>query len=126
MTLDEAKESVRSTARGLVGTTILTLAQRKPNEVVNVSDEGVTVRAKSTAVVSWEMIDSVVEALFDRSEVSGEELRRDRVPGGFRSAFIFTLLDRTPFVQAKVERGKIHLMLVRPPRRSSPPSGGTS
>jgi hypothetical protein len=57
------------------------------------------------------MIDSVVEALFNRSEVTGEELRRDRVPGGFRSAFIFALLDHTPFVQATVGRGKIHLRL---------------
>ena|SRR5512146_595174 len=107
MNVEEARSSVRTVARSLVGTSIATPTRSSVNTVLGVTDEGVLVRAKTVRLVSWTTIDGVIDELFDRRRVTGGSLRRDRVPGGFRSAFIFALLSRTPF--ARVEKmGAVH------------------
>jgi hypothetical protein len=88
----QAQQRVREVARQKVGKTIATLAQGRANEILSVSNRAVIVKAKKVEEVTWEMIDGVINELFLRPTVTGEELRRAHVRGGFRSAFIFALL----------------------------------
>ena len=114
MDTDQAKAAVRRIAEDLQGRTIPTLAQARPNAIIDVSAEGITVRAKSVQLVRWEWVDEVIDALARSGEVTGVDLRKKRVTGGFRSAFIFALLARTPFARAEVDRGVVRLKLASP------------
>lgn len=117
MNRSEALDSVRSAAEALVGETLFTLALRRPNRVVAVNEEGITVQAKATHTVPWAAIHRVVDDLFERGEIKSEELRLERFFGDFQSAFIYTLLDRMPFAQGDVEGRTMRLHLVE----TSPP-----
>ena len=117
MNRTEALDSVRSAAEALIGETLLTPALRRPNRVVAVTEEGITVQAKATHVVPWDAVNRVVDDLFERGEIKSEELRLERFFGDFQSAFIYTLLDRMPFAQADVDGRTMRLHLVE----TSPP-----
>ena len=90
-------DEARSVARSLEGSTINTLARGKPNTVLAVDDEGIMVRARTERLVTWETVDSVIDALLLDGAVRGQDLRASGVAGGFRSAFIFSLLAHTSF-----------------------------
>jgi hypothetical protein len=65
------------------------------------------VRARTDALVTCEMLDSVIDALLAQREVRRERLKQDGVQGRFRRTFIFALLSKTSF--AEYYDGALHL-----------------
>ena len=96
-----AKRQARELARRLIGETIRTVSQGKPNRIVAVDDKNVLVHAAKESPVSWERNDSIIDELFARATLSQSQLSPRRVYGGYRSAFIFALLSRTSFADVK-------------------------
>ena len=86
-------------ARNLIGRTLHTLGQNKPNLVEGVSDAGVPVHARTSETVLWEWIDAVIDKLAARGELAQKDLNSDGVPGLQRSTFIFTFLAETSFAE---------------------------
>ena len=115
MNASEAKTTVRTLAAQLVGKSLPTLTQGRPNTVLALTDEGIVVQARTRQIVRWRWIDEVIDALFVSGEVTGGGLRQARITGGYRSAFVLALLDRTPFAKAHREKREIRLQLVDAP-----------
>lgn len=91
-------DEVRELAKALEGKTLLTLSRGQSNKILSVhATNGIMVRARSDARITWDMVDSVIDVLLTRHEVRRDEMKQDRVPGRFRSAFIFALLTKTSF-----------------------------
>jgi hypothetical protein len=106
----QAQEISRRVANELVGQTIYTLNQRKPNKVVSVSEKGVLVNAASDSLVPWDMIDEALDLLVAHGSVSGDELRKRRLSASHRSAFVLAFLSRLPFSIADPD-GSAHVLL---------------
>lgn len=101
-------DEVRVLAKSLEGETLHTPSRGRTNRILYVhATNGIMVHARTDALVTWEMVDSVVDALLTHHEVRRDGLKRDRVPGRFRSAFIFALLSKTSF--AEYHDGALHL-----------------
>ncbi|MCH8066246.1 MAG: hypothetical protein IIC90_10560 [Chloroflexi bacterium] len=105
MDLNEALRETRQIAGRLRGQTIGTVAQGRPNTIVDVTDQGVVVRARTKKLVTWDQIDSVVKYLHRRREATGADLKKDNVLGAYRGAFISALLGRCSFADASIVDG---------------------
>lgn len=108
MTNDPQKEA-RRVARELIGRTLHTLGQNKPNIVEGVSDAGVQVYAKSSDTVLWEWIDAVIDELAARRKLAQMALKLEGLPGFQRGAFIFTFLAETSFAEQVADAPTITL-----------------
>ena len=77
------------------------------------TDEGITVSARTTELVPWEMIESVIDELIASGETDREGMRSAGVSGTFRSAFIFALLAEAEVVTVDQTQGRTTLRLRR-------------
>jgi hypothetical protein len=98
--------------RSLMGETVYTLSQGKPNRILESDDEGLTVLARTESKVRWTWIKDVYEALYHLGEIESEDVQEGefQTPGGYRGAFIFALLARFSHIEARTKprRGLIY------------------
>jgi hypothetical protein len=99
VTKQEAYAEIRRWAWKLREETIYTVDQQKPNTVVGVGDKGVTVQARTTNVVGWQLIESVVDVLLSAGSIERRSLKTAGVPGAYRSAFTLSFLACTSFAE---------------------------
>ncbi|MBE9507113.1 MAG: hypothetical protein IMY86_03615, partial [Chloroflexi bacterium] len=98
----QIQEIVRAS---LVGKTIYTLVQAKPNRIIDADDEGLTVAARNVRKLPWEWIEDVYKALRHLGEIEAKDVQEGefRGPGGFRCAFVFPLLARFAHIEAHIK-----------------------
>jgi hypothetical protein len=104
--IDAEFEQIRAIIEdSLVGETVHTLAQRKPNQILDSDDEGLTVLARTESKVRWDWIKDVYEALCRLGEIEPQDVQKGefQTPGGYRGAFIFALLARFAHVEARTK-----------------------
>jgi len=104
--LDAEFEEIRAIVEeSLVGETIYTLAQGKPNQILDSDNEGLTVLARTESTVRWVWIRDVYEALCHLGEIEAKDVQEGefQTPGGYRNAFIFALLARFAHVEARTD-----------------------
>lgn len=98
----------------LVGETVHTLAQQKPNQIIDADRDVLIVRARTEGRIPWEWIKDVYELLVRKGEIDRKDVQEgeSRVRGGFRSSFIFALLAR--FAHVEVRTNPIRLSYHEP------------
>jgi len=98
----QIKEIVRAS---LVGKTIYTLVQAKPNRIIDADDEGLTVAARNERKLPWEWIKDVYKALCHLGEIESKDVQEGefRSRGGYRCAFVFPLLAQFAHIEAHIK-----------------------
>lgn len=96
----QIKETIEES---LVGEIICTLAQCRPNQVIDADQEGLTVSARTETKAAWDWIKGVHKILVRREEIERKDLQEggSRVRGGFRSSFIFALLVQFAHIEVR-------------------------
>ena len=89
--------------KSLVGETVYTLAQSKPNHIVDADEEGLTVRARTEREVGWELVRAVYRAVVHLGEIGKKDVQQGKFadPRVYRCAFIFPLLARFAHIESR-------------------------
>ena len=93
----------RIIGESLVGETVHTLGQRKPNHIVEADENGLMVRARTEHLITWEEVRAVYRALVHLGETGKEDVQKGVFadPPVYRCSFIFALLARFAHIESR-------------------------